>query len=160
MNVDTITIRSAKSSELDAVNRVIEAAVMTWDLPERVKRLALPSYRYQAHDLEHLDLSVAVRNNEIVGVLACEPAETRDAPPGKRAMLLHGIYVHPSVQQRGIGSRLLETAKNMARAKRYDGLLVKAQAGAERFFERHSMRRLGVEDTKRDYEGRYWISVA
>jgi hypothetical protein len=35
----------ATSAYLDALNAVIEAAVMTRNLPKRVKRLSLPSYR-------------------------------------------------------------------------------------------------------------------
>jgi hypothetical protein len=47
-------LRRASANDLDAVNRVIETAVMGWVLPERVKRLSLPGYRYAAHDLENL----------------------------------------------------------------------------------------------------------
>jgi hypothetical protein len=49
-----ISIRTARESDLGALNEVIEACVMGWNLPERVKRLSLGSYRYQPHDLAHL----------------------------------------------------------------------------------------------------------
>ena len=35
---------------------------MGWQLPERVKRLALPSYRYNEMDLKYYSLVVAERN--------------------------------------------------------------------------------------------------
>ena len=54
-----IWLRPATQVDLAAINAVIERAVMTWQLPERVKRLTLPSYRYSAHDLEHLHIVIA-----------------------------------------------------------------------------------------------------
>ena len=45
MNTGDIRIRPVDETDLDALNRVIGAAVMTWALPERVKRLSLPVYR-------------------------------------------------------------------------------------------------------------------
>ena len=61
MNSADINIRPANEDDLDAINGVIEAAVMSWQLPERVKRLALPSYRYNAMDLKYFSLAVAER---------------------------------------------------------------------------------------------------
>ena len=52
-------LRPACGSDLDAVNGVIEAAVMGWHLPERVKRLSLPSYRYTRTDIDHMQVVVA-----------------------------------------------------------------------------------------------------
>jgi hypothetical protein len=50
--------RPATPADLDAVNRVVAQAMLGWSLPERVKRLALPSYLYQPHDLAALELRV------------------------------------------------------------------------------------------------------
>ncbi len=44
MQTTDIDIRLAGHADLEAINRVIEVAVMTWDLPDRVKRLSLPAY--------------------------------------------------------------------------------------------------------------------
>jgi len=156
---DTVSIRAAQHADLVAINTVVEAAVMSWSLPERVKRLVLPTYRYQEHDLDHFDIMVAIRAGGIIGVVACEPAATRDAPPGKRALLLHGLYVLPGEQSRGIGTRLLNTAQALAHKHDFDGLLVKAQADAEGFFQKQGMARLPVDDPKRDFERRYWLEV-
>jgi hypothetical protein len=49
-----ITLRSAAPADLDAINTVIERAVQTWELPHRVKRLALVSYRDNTFDLDKL----------------------------------------------------------------------------------------------------------
>ena len=51
LTLKSLNLRPAAPDDLEEVNQVIEAAVMTWDLTERVKRLSLPSYRYNAHDL-------------------------------------------------------------------------------------------------------------
>jgi GNAT superfamily N-acetyltransferase len=129
------------------LNGVIECAIMTWQLPERVKRLSLPSYRYHLHDLDHLHVLVAEdAEHAIIGVAAWEPASPRDLLAGQSGLLLHGLYVDPTHQRCGVGTRLLDSALTAAREQEFNGLLVKAQADANGFFEEHGMQRLPVED--------------
>ncbi|WP_455210687.1 GNAT family N-acetyltransferase [Kaarinaea lacus] len=150
-------IRSANKTDLDAINLVTEAAVMTWDLPERVKRLSLSSYRYNELDFDHLDMVVAEDSHEhIIGVASWEPAEAKDAPAGHTALLLHGIYVNPSYHRRGIGQQLFRAAEHAVRKHHFDGLLVKAQQDANDFFLSMGMSRLPIEDPKRHYANRFW----
>ena len=69
-------------ADLETVNALIERAIDSWNLPERVKRLSLPLYHYHEHDLEFLELVVAdVEAGGIVGVAAWETADPGDAPP-------------------------------------------------------------------------------
>jgi GNAT superfamily N-acetyltransferase len=153
-------LRQAQAPDLPAVNGVIERAIATWQLPERVKSLSLPSYRYQTHDLVHLHLVVAEDADLVlVGVAAWEPANPRDLPTGKRGLLLHGLYVDPAYQHRGVGSQLLGAAEAAARALGFDGVLVKAQADANAFFEARGLQRVPVEDAARDYPHRFWLAV-
>ena len=160
MQAEKILIRPADSKALDELNRVIEAAVMSWKLPERVKRLSLPSYRYTAQDFIHLDMAVAADTQQnIIGIAAWEPADARDTPAGRSALLLHGIYVHPAHHRRGIGRELFMAAEHAVREHRYDGLLVKAQEDASGFFISQGMNRLQVEDTSRHYPHRFWKSA-
>ena len=160
MNSATIELRPAVAADIEALNGVVERAFMTWDLPERVKRLSLPSYRYRAIDLSFQQLVVAeTATHGIIGVAAWEPAETRDLPWGLTGLLLHGLYVEPAHIHRGIGSLLLDTALQAARTQGVDGLLVKAQADAIRFFTARGMRLLPVQDPERDYPHRYWQAV-
>lgn len=152
-----VTLRPATAADLDAVNAVIERAVMTWHLPQRVKRLTLPSYRYQPHDLDHLHIVVAEdADRTLLGVAAWEPASPRDLPAGKTGLLLHGLYVDPAQQRRGIGTRLLDAAVNAARTQGFDGLLVKARPEAEGFFLARGLTLLPVIDAERDYPHRFW----
>jgi len=157
---DEPILRAARVEDLEAVNAVVERAVMTWNLPDRVKRLAMPSYRYHAHDLQYMHVVVAESDGAgLVGVAACEPAAARDCPQGRRGLLVQGIYVDPERQRHGVGGRLLAAAAEAARDQGCDGLLVKAQADAVGFFEARGLDRLAVEDVGRDYPHRFWLDL-
>ena len=155
-----LELRLAVGVDLGKVNAVIERAVMTWKLPERVKRLAMPSYRYAGYDLKYLRIVVAEDSAiGIVGVAAWEPAAVHDCPQGCRGLQLHGIYVDPDQQQRGIGARLLSAAGTAAREEGYDGLLVKAQTDAEGFFEKQGLQKVPLLHPDRDYPHRFWLEL-
>lgn len=151
-------LRPANAADLPALNAVIEAAVMGWKLPERVKRLALPSYRYDKHDLAHLNLWLAETPRGIAGVAALGPTDRHDVPEGQRGLLLHGLYVHPDYQHHGIGTRLLQLATQQAREQGFDGLLVRAQSGAGGFFAANGMYLLSGGN-EQAYQNRYWKGV-
>lgn len=152
-----IRLRPAVPADLGAINTVIERAVATWNLPQRVKRLTLPSYRYQPHDLDHLHIVVAEDADRMLsGVAAWEPASPRDLPAGKAGLLLHGLYVDPDRQRAGIGTRLLAAAVGAAREQGFDGLLVKARPEAAGFFAARGLALLPVIDAERDYSHRFW----
>lgn len=160
MERESLSLRPATINDRDSVNAVIEAAIMTWDIPERVKRLSLPSYRYHDQDFHNLQVVVGeAPEHGIVGVAAWEPADSRDVPGGRRALLLHGIYVLPSHRRGGIGSRLVGAAVQAARDLGFRGLLVKAQSSAGDFFEACGFERLPVGDASRDYPHRFWFGV-
>lgn len=159
MSTQTLKIRSANKDDLSTINQIIEMAVMTWQLPERVKRLALPSYRYNELDLTHYAIVVAEANNRIIGVAAWDTG-LHQGPANKLGLLLHGIYVHPEYQRQGIGTELFNAAEDAGRAKEMDGLLVKAQIDAEGFYQSQGLVKLETEDLERDYASRYWKSLS
>jgi GNAT superfamily N-acetyltransferase len=157
MSINKVTMRSANIADLNAINDVVERAIMTWNLPERVKRLALSSYHYTEHDLQSLELAAAENDqHQIIGIAAWEPADPKDTPLGQNALLLHGIYVDPECLHQGIGSQLLLAAEQAAINRHYAGLLVKAQASAAGFFLARGMQPLDIKDARRDYAHRYW----
>lgn len=153
-------IRLATSKDIDAINAVVEAAVMSWSLPERVKRLSLSSYRYTALDVNYLAMLVAEDDKKnIIGVAAWEPADSKDTPAGKTAILLHGIYVLPSQHYQGIGQQLFRRVEKAVSEQQCDGLLVKAHEEANGFFTRQGMQPLQAEDPARQYANRFWKNV-
>lgn len=157
MPPSNVKLRPANQADLDAVNRVVAAALMSWNLPERVKRLALPSYRYTVPDFAHLDIVVAEdKRQQVIGVAAWEQADARDLPEGQTALLLHGIYVDPSHHHRGVGRQLFRCAEQAVHAQQYGGLLVKAQPDADGFFLAQGMKRMQVADPARQYGNRFW----
>jgi GNAT superfamily N-acetyltransferase len=153
-----LRLRAAVAADLDVVNGVIERAVMSWNLAERVKRLSLPMYRYDPVDLGALDMLVAEdpQSGTIIGVAAWEAADAADGPEGTAAVMLHGIYVEPARHGRGVGSRLLEAVEAAARTEEYGGILVKAQRDAEGFFLARGFEPLPVVDAERHYPHRLW----
>jgi N-acetylglutamate synthase-like GNAT family acetyltransferase len=149
-----------QEDDLQSVNAVIESCVMTWDLPERVKRLSLSSYQYTTFDLEHLTAVVAVStDNDIVGVAAWEHANTNDLPTNQQGMLLHGLYVEPNNQLHGIGRRLVKSALDDIRRQGLHGLLVKAQSDAISYFQSQGFTQLPIENSERDYPHRWWKAL-
>jgi predicted N-acetyltransferase YhbS len=161
MAASKIHIRPAGQADLQAINRVMEAAVMTWDLPERVKRLSLPSYRYDAVDLDHLEVVLAEDNkHNVIGVAAWEQADSKDIPAGYKALSLHGIYVEPAHHQQGIGRQLFLAAEKAVCKQGFDGLLVKAQQGSSGFFISQDMEPLQATDPMHHYANRFWKSAA
>jgi GNAT superfamily N-acetyltransferase len=153
-----VNIRPATKDDLKAINLVVEKAVMTWQMPERVKRLALPSYRYTEQDLEHYDVVVVEQDGRILGVAAWD-RDQHDGPENKVGLLIHGIYVHPEHQRRGIGSGLLASAENAARAMKIDGVLLRAQTDAEEFYRSKGLEKLATTDIEQDYARRYWKPI-
>lgn len=154
-----MTLRNAEQRDLAQINDLIAAAMATWQLPQRVKRLSLPLYRYNANDLEHLEVIVAeTAANTIVGVAAIEAADESDCPRGLNAALLHGIYVDPFNHRKGIGTRLMRYMQVTAASKNFDGLLIKANPEATSFFEAQDFEMLPIGDPSRDYSYRYWKS--
>ena len=111
MSTAAFAISPARVSDLDAINDIVSACVMGWDLPQRVKRLAIDSYRYNADDLAHQDIYVAQGAGSLaLGVGALEAASASDLPANHSGLLLHGLYIKPEQQKQGIGRSLLDHA--------------------------------------------------
>ncbi len=148
MSTSAITVRRARAGDLDPVNAVVSAAVRTWNLPQRVLRLALPGYRYRVEDLEHLHLLVAENlRGEILGVAAWEEARPGERMEDRPTAWLHGLYVHPAHHHRGLGRRLLEAAHADLAQQGYQAVLVKAHKGATGFFRHAGYLPLDGEET-------------
>ncbi len=153
-------IRPGSEADLDAVNRVIEECVMSWNIPDRVKRLSLSSYRYNAVDLKHFRLFVAFdQTNRIIGVATLETIESPIKKQGSSALLLHGIYVDPQAQGRGIGKQLVRKMMQITKSEKRGGLLVKAQPDAIGFFRALHFKPMQAADSRRDYPHQLWLDA-
>ena len=150
-------LRPATPADLPAINRIVERAIDTWPVPERVQRISLPLYLYRGTDFEYQDLVVAEDDANVVGMAAWEDATPGDLPHGYRGLLLHGLYVDPAAQRRGVGSALLAAARRAAARRYLDGVLVKAQPTAIPFFEACGLDRLATTQPQRDYPHRFWL---
>lgn len=151
-------IRHATQDDLDTLNRVIEAAVMSWNLPERVKRLSMDSHLYHSVDLQHLLILVAEQQGVICGVAAIDK-DIQVFDDGTRGLLLHGLYVYPDFHRQGLGSALFEATEHEGRERQLDGILVRAQKDAAGFFRKMGMHKLPVENHATEYANRYWKAI-
>ena len=154
-----ITPQVISAGDLANVNDVLKVAVGVWNVSPRVKRLALPSYRYDEYDLQQLDFLGAWRNGELVGFISLEPTERDPLCSKPVAMLVHGLYIVPQMHGAGVGTRLVNAAKHRARRQGYTSLLVRAERNAKAFFEKIGFTPLAVEDAQRDYPHRLSIAL-
>ena len=155
----THRLRIAGRLDLPAINTVIDLAIASWGVAERVKRLALPIYRYRQEDLDHMWLLAAEALDGVLsGVAALEEADSPDCPGPARGVLLHGIFVKPEAMGAGVGGQLLTASAGVAGALSYDGLLIKSVRQSRGFFERCGLQALPAANPN-DYPYRYWLST-
>ena len=152
-------LRYATENDLPAINLVIDAAIMAWNLPDRVKRLSLPSYHYNEVDLQHFEIVIIEQHTQILGLVAWEQADIKDTPAQQTGLLLHGIYVQPDFQHHGIGSILLQAAETAVRQQGLNGLLLKAQTDAIPFFSKKGFQPVEIKNKSRDYANRLWKTL-
>jgi len=156
----SLHIRAARLNELQEINHVIESAVMSWDLPERVKRLSLSSCQYDEQDLMHMKLFVSVNSQEkITGMYALDEADPRDVGKDESALLLHGIYIKQESQRQGIGNVLFTHAQDQICSANKTGMLVRAQPSAVGFFYSQGMIERPVRESDTGYPFLLWKEI-
>lgn len=133
--ITATTITPAYVTELPCMNRVIAAAVDSWPLEERVKRLSLPVLTYNETDLAHGHALVARIDGETVGMALWTEGPGDDAT-------LHGLYVDPAYHGQRIGQRLMDAAIEDAFISGARGVLVRAERVARGFFQRQGLSQL------------------
>ena len=123
------------NADLANVNAVVVAAVRSWALPDRVMRNAVPSLLYDVHDLRYMHIALLNNNAECaVGVVAWEDAGQQDTLAKQVTTSLHGLYVVPQWQRRGVGDRLLSYVSEWAVAHGAGALVLRAWRESESFF--------------------------
>lgn len=135
------------------INWVVEQAIRSWKVADRVRRLALPSLRYSESDLRDMTFVLLDDDKgEAVATAAWEKSETSGSANESRNVLLHGLYVLPRWQRRGLGSSLLEFVVLWAAINGIDSVNVRAWREAQPFFRRHGFQPL---NTQQPLEGHY-----
>ena len=155
-----IVLRDLCPGDVSVVNQVLAAAIQTWGIAPRVKRLALTSYHYKDDDFQHLAFVGTLQDEKLLGFASLEPVDLRGTIGTDKAMLLHGIYVVPEMHRLGLGTRLINAAKKIARNRGFGGLLVRAEKNAATFFEKQGFAPLPVNDSQRDYPHRLLAPIA
>ncbi|MEQ8860483.1 MAG: GNAT family N-acetyltransferase [Pseudomonadales bacterium] len=136
------SVRPAEATELAMINDIVSAAVLSWPMAERLKRIALNVLSYDAVDLREFEVLVAEIGGQPAAVAAWDAATAVDAVGGARGALLHGLYVRPQAQRAGLGSLLQRRVAERAAALGYHGLVVKAERVSVGYFERSGYARL------------------
>ena len=131
----TLLVRHAGLDDLSTVNAIVDGAIDTWQLPERVRRLSAPSLRYGRVDLSHMEILLAEdETGQAVGAAALEHADAVDTPEACSALLLHGLYVTPARQRRGVGASMVCHVMGIARARGVEGVSTRVWRESEAFF--------------------------
>ena len=160
----TMYCRYAKKGDLVDINQVITDAVMVWPVAERAKLLIIPVLCYSENDFGYYKTLVWMNNQQIVGIAAWDSDRAIETEKGY-ARLLHGLYVTPDFQGRGIGKALMTHVKELVMDSVADtglgsdrdleGLLIKAERVSISFFEHCGLERmfpLSIED----YPYQFW----
>jgi GNAT superfamily N-acetyltransferase len=135
-------IRRAAPGDLSTVNDIVTAAVIAWPMAERLKRIALRVLTYDLVDLRELEVLIAKVDGVPVGVAAWDAGAVLEGDGIRRGALLHGLYVVPEAQGRGVGVALQRRVAARAAVAGCDALVVKSERVSVGYFERCGYRRL------------------
>ncbi len=117
------------------INQILQEAVSRWRLTDRLLRLTLPLLRYQDEDFKTMSISMVAENKEPLGFVSWHHFQTtRHSTPG--SLSLHGLYIRPEAQARGIGKQLLSYAERHALSVGASLLELKAWRDAESYFRK------------------------
>jgi len=172
-----MSIATGKKTDLDCINNVVAAAVMSWPMPERIKRLSVPVLSYDSEDFKHYRFVVyrqggeikggevkggevkggEVKGGEVKGVAAWNPEAPLVTELGT-GRLLHGLYISPDCQGRGYGRDLMAAVLSEAMTLGAEGLVIKAERPSIGFFEHCGLQPLSATGAT-DYPYQFWYQA-
>ncbi|MGB2260545.1 MAG: GNAT family N-acetyltransferase [Porticoccaceae bacterium] len=152
-----MSIGTGYTTDLDCINHVVAAAIMSWPMPERIKRLSVPVLSYDSEDFKHYRFAVYRDADQIQGVAAWNSEEPIVTKLGA-GRLLHGLYIYPDFQGRGLGRTLMAAVLAEAVALGADGLVVKAERPSIGFFEQCGLQPLPAAGPT-DYPYQFWYQL-
>ena len=150
-------VKNVAVTDLVLINSIITSAVESWQLPDRLKRLALPILQYTAEDLTEFEFFLHDHNGSVNGVAVLSRDAGLKGKHGTRCALMHGLYVHADAQRTGVGSALQQTVADHAREMGCEGLLVKAQRVATSYFEAQGYEECECQYV--NYPYLYWKAI-
>jgi GNAT superfamily N-acetyltransferase len=131
-----VEIRRARDDEIEPLTQLFIRARNEVDyLPRVPDEAAVP---IAARIREHEEVWVAEEAGRLVGFLGIEHSTNLDAP------VLEKLYVEPADQNRGVGSALLDKAKELRPDELY--LWVFQKNPARRLYERHDFELVKLTD--------------
>jgi GNAT superfamily N-acetyltransferase len=144
-----VDIRRARDDEIEPLTELFIRARNEMDyLPQVPEEAAAP---IAARIREHDEVWVAVEDGRLLGFLGIEQSTNLGAP------VLEKIYVEPADQNRGVGSALLDKAKELRPDELY--LWVFQKNPARRLYERHGFELVkltdGAENMEREPDALY-----
>jgi GNAT superfamily N-acetyltransferase len=124
-----VELRPAREDEKGELARLFQRARQGWSFVDPVPDEVLPKI---AHDLFefHDEVWLAEEDGRTLGFMGLRRSRTNGWE------VLEKLYVEPDAQNRGVGTALLEKAKEL----RPDGFVLwvfQKNTGARRFYERH-----------------------
>ena len=143
-------IRRAREDEIEALTHLFIRARNEMDyLPRVPEEAAVP---IAARIREHEEVWVAEEDGRLFGFLGIEASRNLGGAP-----VLEKIYVEPAEQNRGVGSALLEKAKELRPDELY--LWVFQKNPARKLYERHGFRLVkltaGADNMEREPDALY-----
>jgi GNAT superfamily N-acetyltransferase len=144
-----VDIRRARDDEIEPLTELFIRARNEMDyVPQVPEEAAAP---IAARIREHDEVWVAVEDGRLLGFLGIEQSTNLGAP------VLEKIYVEPADQNRGVGSALLDKAKELRPDELY--LWVFQKNPARRLYERHGFELVkltdGAENMEREPDALY-----
>jgi putative acetyltransferase len=137
-----VEIRPAREDEIEPLTQLFIRARNEMDyLPEVEDEAAVP---IADRIREHEEVWVADEDGRLLGFFGIEHSTNLGAP------VLEKIYVEPAEQNRGVGSALLDKAKELRPAELY--LWVFQKNPARRLYERHGFELVRLTDGKDNME--------
>jgi GNAT superfamily N-acetyltransferase len=131
-----VEIRRARDEEIEPLTQLFIRARNEMDyLPPVPDEAALP---IAARIREHEEVWVAEDDGRLLGFLGIEHSTNLGAP------VLEKLYVEPAEQNRGVGSALLDKAKELRPDELY--LWVFQKNPARRLYERHDFELVKLTD--------------
>src|ERR1700722_2635035 len=131
-----IVVRHSTALDLAPAHKVWEAANVargTPPLPQRIERV------HQKLAEQNATLLVAVRDDEVVGMLLAEPGRSEDGAAIAELGHISMVFVRPDCQGQGIGSALLERLVPIAGERGWRQLSLwtrRSNASARRLYEK------------------------